>query len=124
MKRRSFVKRSVATGAAAAMPFASRLASAQVPPTGEVFNLKYAPHAGMFKHHAGDDLIDQINFMADTGFRALEDNGLMARDVAMQKKIGETLQQRGMQMGVFVIDKGGNGANTLAAGKQAHLDIF
>jgi len=27
-------------------------------------------------------------------------------------------------MGVFVLNKGGNGANTLAAGKKEHLDIF
>ncbi len=124
MKRRSFVKNSVAASVTAAIPFSSHPVAAQARPVADEFNLKYAPHADMFKHHAGDDLIDQINFMADTGFRALEDNGLMARDVAMQNKIGETLQQRGMQMGVFVIDKGGNGANTLAAGKQAHIDIF
>src|SRR3546814_2590193 len=29
-----------------------------------------------------------------------------------------------MTMGVFVLDKGGNGANTLAAGKQEYVDIF
>jgi hydroxypyruvate isomerase len=29
-----------------------------------------------------------------------------------------------MQMGVFVVDKGGNGANTLAAGKKEYIDIF
>ena len=29
-----------------------------------------------------------------------------------------------MSMGVFVLDKGGNGANTLAAGKQEYIDIF
>jgi hydroxypyruvate isomerase len=29
-----------------------------------------------------------------------------------------------MQMGVFVLEKGGNGANTLAAGKQEYLEIF
>src|SRR3546814_18518557 len=27
-------------------------------------------------------------------------------------------------MGVFVLDKGGNGANTLAEGKQEYVDIF
>ena len=30
----------------------------------------------------------------------------------------------GMAMGVFVVDKGGNSQNTLAAGKLAHVDIF
>ena len=34
------------------------------------FNLAYAPHLGMFSHHAGDDPIDQLNFMADQGFSA------------------------------------------------------
>ena len=29
-----------------------------------------------------------------------------------------------MTMGVFVVPKGGNGQNTLAAGKQEHLDVF
>ncbi len=88
------------------------------------FNLKYAPHFGMFRHHAGDDLLDQLTFMAERGFTALEDNGLMGRTPEMQKKIGERLAKLDMQMGVFVIDKGGNGANTFAAGKEEHTEIF
>ena len=40
------------------------------------FNLKYAPHIGMFKNLAGDDPIDQLNFMADQGFTAFEDNNM------------------------------------------------
>ena len=32
------------------------------------FKLKYAPHLGMFKQHAGKDPIYQLNFMADQGF--------------------------------------------------------
>ena len=128
MERRNFVKSGLAFSAAAATPAFSFTHSPQsniVLPTEEYnFNLKYAPHAGMFKHHAGDSIIDQINFMADVGFKALEDNGMMGRDVAMQEKIAQTMQQRGMEMGVFVIDKGGNGANTLAAGKPEHEKIF
>ncbi len=62
--------------------------------------------------------------MADQGFTAFEDNGLMNRDISMQNKIGETLAKRGMTMGVFVVDKGGNMANTLAAGKPEYIDIF
>lgn len=88
------------------------------------FHLNYAPHLGMFKNLAGDDPIDQINFMADQGFTAFEDNGMMNRDVKLQEKIADTLAKRNMTMGVFVIDKGGNMENTLAAGKQEHLDIF
>ncbi len=88
------------------------------------FNLKYAPHFGMFKNHAGNDPIDQLNFMAEQGFTAFEDNRMMTRDTAMQTKIGETLAKHNMTMGVFVVDKGGNMANTLAAGKKEHVDIF
>ena len=91
---------------------------------GHNFNLKYAPHLGMFKHHAGNDPIDQLNFMADQGFTAFEDNGMMKRDIATQTKMGETLAKHNMSMGVFVVDKGGNMNNTLAAGKKEHVDIF
>ena len=52
------------------------------------FQLKYGPHFGMFKAHAGEDLIAQIEFMADQGFTAFEDNGLMGRAVDVQQKIG------------------------------------
>ncbi|NID13735.1 hydroxypyruvate isomerase family protein [Fibrivirga algicola] len=88
------------------------------------FKLDYAPHFGMFENSAGKDPIDQLKFMADQGFTALEDNGMMGRDAAMQEKIGKELNRLGMKMGVFVVDKGGNGQNTLAASKKEHVDIF
>ncbi len=88
------------------------------------FKLKYAPHIGMFKNSAGDDPIDQIKFMADMGFTALEDNGMMGRTPELQKKMGDEMARLGMTMGVFVVDKGGNGQNTLAAGKTEFIDIF
>ena len=40
------------------------------------YNLNYAPHFGMFKNIAGNDLIDQLKFMHDQGFMAIEDNGM------------------------------------------------
>lgn len=125
MKRRSFIqKTALSTGALSltgTLTYANPFTSAG---NAHQFNLKYAPHLGMFKHLAGDDPIDQLNFMADQGFTAFEDNGMMSRDKAVQEKMGDTLAKRGMTMGVFVVDKGGNMANTLAAGKQEHLDIF
>ena len=66
------------------------------------FNLAYAPHLGMFKHHAGNDPIDQLNFMADQGFTAFEDNGMRTREVVLQKKMAKTMEKRGLRMGVFV----------------------
>ncbi len=88
------------------------------------FNLRYAPHFGMFKASAGDDLVKQLNFMKEQGFTALEDNGMMGRPVSEQEKIGKELARLGMTMGVFVVDKGGNSQNSLAAGKQEYIDIF
>lgn len=124
MKRRNFLKNSIlATGATTISAGASMAMDTQKKKPHE-FNLKYAPHFGMFKNSAGEDLIDQINFMADRGFTAFEDNGMMKRDVATQTKIGEALAKRNMSMGVFVIDKGGNMANTLAAGNPEFIDIF
>ena len=126
MKRRNFLKKTVASSIAlAAMgSIMGEAASEKVPSNAEKFKLNYAPHFGMFSHSAGEDLIDQLKFMADQGFTAFEDNGLMRREVATQTKIGETLEKLGMTMGVFVVDKGGNMANTLAAGKKEHIDIF
>lgn len=126
MKRRNFIQKTALTSGALSLgggfSYANQGRSAITAPHN--FNLKYAPHLGMFRGLAGDDPIDQINFMADQGFTAFEDNGMMRRDVALQTKMGETLAKRGMTMGVFVVDKGGNMANTLAAGKQEYLDIF
>lgn len=125
MKRRDFVKNTALSSGAFSLGGAFSYASEKSRVENQsTFNLKYASHLGMFKHHAGDDPIDQINFMADQGFTAFEDNGLMNRDISLQTKMGETLAKRGMTMGVFVVDKGGNMANTLAAGKKEHIDIF
>ena len=126
MKRRNFIKTTAASSfAMAGFSYAARASatgSKMAAPAN--FKLKYAPHFGMFKNSVGDDLIDQIKYMADQGFTAFEDNGMMKREPALQEKIGKTLSDLNMTMGVFVIDKGGNMANTLAAGKQENIDIF
>lgn len=125
MKRNEFIKSSVMLGLGAAA--GSSALAAGIPDKNraeKTFNLNYAPHAGMFAAHAGADFIDQIKFMHDQGFRSIEDNGLVKRPVPLQEEIGKTLAKLGMTMGVFVVDKGGNGANTLAAGKQEYIDIF
>ncbi len=126
MKRRNFIKSTAVSGMAltglTAMTGAS--ASETVSSAPAKFKLKYGPHLGMFRNSVGDDPIEQIKFMADQGFTAFEDNGMMGREPAIQSKIGETLAQLNMTMGVFVVDKGGNMANTFAAGKKEYLDIF
>ena len=95
MKRRHFVT-TVTTGVAGAAALGCASSSRSD------FQLNYAPHFGMFKHHAGNDLVDQIMFAADHGFTAWEDNGMKGRDVATQNAIASAMEQRGMQMGVFV----------------------
>lgn len=125
MQRREFVRNAVAApaGIATAGTATTAFAGEEIT-SGKPFNLNYAPHAGMFKHHAGDNFIDQIRFMYDQGFRAIEDNGLLSRPVEEQKKIGEELTKLGMTMGVFVVDGGENWKVSLTTGKKEHLDVF
>lgn len=66
------------------------------------FKLKYSPNLGTFRNHAGADPIDNIKFMADLGFRGLEDNGMKGRNTATQEAIAHQLVESGMEMGVFV----------------------
>ncbi|MGP1991300.1 hydroxypyruvate isomerase family protein [Zobellia laminariae] len=103
MKRRNFIqKTALSTGAismGSGLSYASSLNPLKTP---YKFNLKYAPHLGMFENHAGKDPIDQLNFMADQGFTAFEDNKMRTRDVAVQEKMAQTMQKRGIEMGVFV----------------------
>ena len=97
MKRRNFVT-TLAAGAAA-------LGCAPLASEGRVaksFRLHYAPHFGMFRHHAGDDLVDQILFAADQGFTAWEDNGMKGRSIETQNAIAKAMEGLGMKMGVFV----------------------
>lgn len=125
MKRSEFIKNSFLLGLTVTAGNSVMATSGRSESKPEkTFNLNYAPHAGMFANHAGKDMLDQIKFMHDQGFRSLEDNGLMARTVAEQEKIGNLLAKLGMTMGVFVVDKGGNSANSLAAGKREYIDIF
>ena len=56
----------------------------------------------MFKHHAGNDLVDQLQFMHDHGFRSLEDNGMKNRTTKEQRQIAKKMSQLDMTMGVFV----------------------
>jgi hydroxypyruvate isomerase len=122
MQRRSFVKSTL--GVAGTAMLGSAVAAPNAAAAKNTFKLKYAPHFGMFENSAGKDLIDQLKYMADLGFMALEDNGMMGRDPATQEKIGKEMQRLGMTMGVFVLDKGGNSQNTMAANKPEHVEIF
>ncbi|GAB3413131.1 hydroxypyruvate isomerase family protein [Niabella aquatica] len=121
MQRRSFLKNTLLSTGVLASP-AVFGKSTRV--SDKTFHLDYAPHEGMFTNSAGKEFIDQIKYMHDLGFRSIEDNGMTGRTPEMQARIGDTLAKLDMRMGVFVVPKGGNGANTLAAKKKEHVDIF
>jgi len=108
-----------ATGMITPKVFAESTAS-----SGEPFKLKYAPHFGMFRNHAGDDPIDQLKFAADEGFRAWEDNGMRGRSPQDQEKIGKAMADLGITMGVFVANDIDWTNPTLTTGKQEHIDKF
>ena len=122
--RRNFIKQTLSAAALASLTGFETYAKNAKTIEKHNFKLLYAPHFGMFKNSAGDDLFDQLQFMSDVGFKALEDNGMMARPVETQKKIGETMAKLDMKMGVFVVDGGDNWKTSLASGKSEFKENF
>ncbi len=88
------------------------------------FTLDYAPHFGMFRHHAGDDLLDQLRFMAEMGFRSMEDNGMAGRTPEMQEAIAQEMTRLNMRMGVFVAHRIDWQQANLASGDPARREEF
>ena len=104
IQRRNFLASTAlaATAFAATGPAANVFGLESASGESKKFKLRYAPHPGMFKASAGDDVLDQIRFAFDHGFTAWEDNGMPGRTVAQQEAIGKLLDSLGMKMGVFV----------------------
>jgi hydroxypyruvate isomerase len=122
MKNRREFLQSTAAGIAATAVTSATLAKSK--PVIRPFKLRFAPHFGMFKEHAGTELVPQLEFMASQGFTAIEDNELMARPVEVQTQIGEALARLGMSMGVFVIDGGDNWKKSLTTGQPEFREKF
>ncbi len=104
--RRDFIKKvGIAAGsfAFAGSTLAQSNKEAQSSNEGGKFNLKYAPHLHTFKDTVGDDPFDNINFISDTGFRAIFDNGFPKKEAALQEKIASALANKNMDMGPFVL---------------------
>jgi hydroxypyruvate isomerase len=121
MRRRQFLAGSAsALGGAVAVSLSSDSARAQAAGLNR-FKLHYAPHPGMFKNLAGEDVVDQIRYAADQGFTAWEDNNMRERPVAEQERIAKALASLGMKMGVFVAH-GSIGRLTFARKDQAVWD--
>jgi hydroxypyruvate isomerase len=101
--RRDFLKEAALGAAAVAMAapgLKGQTSSEKKAPA--PFKLKYAPPLGMFEGHAGKSPVDQLKFMADQGFRATFDNGLMGRPVADQEAIARESTRFGLAIGPFV----------------------
>ncbi len=97
--RRHFITSSAAASVGLAL---SKIATGQESARRAPFGMKFAPHVGAFKAHAGPDILDQIRFAHDQGFTAWEHNGMPKDEPAQQEKIGKLLAELGMEMGVFV----------------------
>ena len=130
MKRRQFIQKGALTGSLFTLGGAA-IGAELLSTTNETyaeaphkFNLKYAPHEGMFKTHAGESIIGQLEFMADQGFTAFEDNEMRNRTVAVQNEMAKVMERRGLDMGVFVAHEIYWKEPNLASGKKAWRDEF
>jgi hydroxypyruvate isomerase len=106
--RRNFIKQVTATGAAilaapAVFGQSSEVRKQKAADAVTPFKLKYAPSLGMFRQNAGQDLVDNIKFCNDQGFRAIFDNNLMKRTPEEQDKIMNELHRLGMDIGPYVL---------------------
>ena len=115
---------SAASLAASGMESDTRFPGSTTAESGSTFNLNYAPHLGMFSQHAGADPVDQLNFMADEGFRAFEDNGMKGRTIQVQEAMSRTMADRDIQMGVFVAHTIFWREPNLASGRDDWRDQF
>jgi hydroxypyruvate isomerase len=70
--------------------------------SGAPFNMKFSPDFGSFSDVAGKDLVDQIRWGYDHGFRAWESTFLKSMPVKEQERVSAIIQKLGMEFGQFV----------------------
>lgn len=107
MDRRQLLQASAAATAASLTGFASAQDTAResaAKSASKPFQLAYAPHFGMFRQSAGDDLVAQLEWAADQGFTAWEDNGMKGRSTDEQNRLASAMERLGITMGVFVVN--------------------
>ncbi|OEK00875.1 xylose isomerase [Roseivirga sp. 4D4] len=98
MRRRDFIQSSALAssgfllGIESLMKFSGR----------EEFQLNYAPHFGMFRNSAPNGFLNELDFIAEQGFRSLEDNDMKKRSLEDQMAIANRMEKHGLTMGVFV----------------------
>ncbi len=122
-RRQFLLQAGAAAGAAGLAPAAGRAQERAA--AGSSFRLLYAPHFGMFRNHAGDDPIAQLEFAHAEGFRAWEDNGMAGRPVAEQERIARAMERLDMRMGVFVANfQTAFGKKSFSSGDPGLRDTF
>lgn len=124
MQRRTFIQQNLLAGAALGFSTSGLSAASTQVSEQKSFQLRYAPHDGMFRNSAGNDILDQLRFMAEQGFTAFEDNGMSGRTPEMQQKMGELMKKVGISMGVFVAHKIYWSEPNLASGKADKREEF
>lgn len=104
MERRNFIRNGLLTGAAVVSGAMLRenTAAAGASQPGRKFNMKFSPDFNVFSEAAGKDVVDQVKWGHDQGFRAWESTSLKSRSVEDQARISKTIQQLGMEFGQFV----------------------
>jgi len=111
MERRNFIKNAtggiVLAGLGGVAATAASNAVSQNVSNKAKFTLKYAPTLGMFKENAGNDPVDNLKFIADQGFRAAYDLGLIDRPPAEQEKIANEARKLGLELGQFSLRTAG-----------------
>jgi hydroxypyruvate isomerase len=123
MRRRDFMAGTAGALGTAAIAKAG-FATPATGRSGGPFALNYAPHFGMFGKSAGSDLVDQLRFMHDQGFRSMEDNGMRGRSIADQERIAAEMTRSGMRMGIFVLNPDTAWGVSFAEGKDDFRDSF
>ncbi len=98
MRRRDFIQSSALASTGIMLGFESLINNSGM----EQFQLNYAPHFGMFRNSAPDGFLNELDFMAEQGFRSLEDNEMKKRSLEDQMAIAKRMEKHSMVMGVFV----------------------
>lgn len=88
------------------------------------FQLNYAPHFGMFRNSAQGGFLNELDFMAEQGFKSLEDNDMKKRSLEDQQAIANRMEKHGMTMGVFVAHTIYWNEPNLASGKKEWREEF
>lgn len=101
MLRREFFLSGTACAAGAALAGRAAGEAAAQPGEGRPFTLNYAPHFGLFRRLAGEELVDQLKFAADEGFRAWEDNGMKGRPRGQQERLAAAMDRLGIKLALI-----------------------